>query len=590
MVSDTGDLVLVFNGEIFNFLELRDELQGSGVEFKTRSDTEVLLACCQQWGVERTVRRLVGMFAFAVWDRRLRTLTLARDRLGIKPLYYGVVAGSFVFASELKALSDVLSAAHLDPSAIAALLRHGYIGAPATIFSELKKLEPSATLVVRGDDSSTWTATPTKYWNATRVAIAGVLDPLPISDESTERLLQTMRTAVRDRMVADVPLGAFLSGGIDSSLVTALMAETKAEVRTFSIGFDDSKFDESRHAARVAKHLHTDHTEFRVSARDALNVLPLLPRLYDEPFADSSQIPTYLVCMLARQYVTVALTGDGGDELFGGYTRYRRAARVWGILQRLPTAARATIAGSGKRFLDQEHELDSVFRLLPTELEPWRLRTRTARVADLLSAPTQAEFYRRFVSLTDKPDELLICKELQPASFGDNEAWTDLPTAVERMMATDIVTYLPGDILTKVDRASMGASLEARVPLLDHRLVELSWRTPLTQKSHRGKDKWVLRELLARYLPRELFERGKQGFAIPLASWLRGELRSWADPLLSPSALAGDGIFDVSKVVQAWSDHTSRRRSCEAQLWSVLMFQAWLDAWESDWGYRPGLA
>lgn len=588
MVSRSSRFVLTFNGEIFNFKALRDVLAREGVEFHTDSDTEVLLNACEHWGVERAVRAFVGMFAFGLWDRQTRELTLVRDRLGIKPLYYGSRSDHFFFASELKPLAEFLADARLDPVAIGLLLRHGYIGAPRSIFRGLYKLPPATILTVSADDPESWSRAPRPYWDAGAFAIAGSLDPLPkAGDAICEPLLQQLRESVQLRMVADVPIGAFLSGGVDSSLVTALMKEARAEVQTFSIGFDDAEFDESHHAKQVASYLGTEHVEFRVTAKDAVDTLPDLPTLYDEPFADSSQIPTLLVCRLARRHVTVALTGDGGDELFGGYTRYRKARDLWSLVDCVGHGARNRLA-RGIRPLLNAPAPPSTPR--GTWLDSQRVRTRGFRALDLSTADSEAEFYRRFMSLTYDTEALLLQYPDPPRTLlGGAETWSRLPDPISRMMAADQVTYLPGDILTKVDRASMGASLEARVPLLDHRVVEMAWRVPPAMRCHDGREKWVLRELLGRFLPRRLFERRKQGFAVPLARWLRGELREWAEPLLSERRISQDGVFRADVVQTLWREHLQERRISDALIWSVLMFQAWLDAWEARAGYRPRL-
>lgn len=589
MVSRSSRFVLVFNGEIFNFRTLREALAREGAEFHTDSDTEVLLTSCERWGVERAVKAFVGMFAFALWDRQSRELTLVRDRLGIKPLYYGGLDKRFVFASELKPLAGFLAEARLDPVALGLLLRHGYIGAPRTIFRDLRKLPPGTILTVSADDPDSWNRAPRSYWDAAAFAIAGSLDPLPAEPEAIcEPLLERLRESVQLRMIADVPVGAFLSGGVDSSLVTALMKEANAHVQTFSIGFDDAEFDESHHARQVAKYLGTDHVEFRVTAKDALDTLPDLPSLYDEPFADSSQIPTLLVCRLARRHVTVALTGDGGDELFGGYTRYRKGRELWSLIRRISPGVRNRVA-QGLLPLLKVPPVGS-YRAGQIWIDSQRIRTRGLRALDLASAPTEVEFYRRFMSLTYDPEALLLQgPDPSRTLLGSAEAWARLNDPISRMMAADQVTYLPGDILTKVDRASMGASLEARVPLLDHRVVETAWRVPATMRCRDGREKWVLREVLGRYLPRKLFERRKQGFAVPLARWLRGELRDWAEPLLSTERLTRDGVFRADVVQNVWQEHLAGRRISDALIWSVLMFQVWLDAWEARAGYRPRL-
>jgi asparagine synthase (glutamine-hydrolysing) len=585
MTSSSGRFTLVFNGEIYNFMELRRELSALGFRFRSRSDAEVLLVACEVWGVDQAVKRSVGMFAFALWDHDARVLTLARDRLGKKPLYYGQLQGCFAFASELKALSELLPGAHLDPLAIAHLLRWSYIGEPRSIFSEVKKLLPGTMLSVRAGEPA-HQVSPISYWDAAEAAIRGERFPLVDGHEPVlEALLERLREAVQSRLIADVPLGALLSGGIDSSLICALMVEARSRVRTFSIGFAEAGFDEAPHAAKVARHLGTEHTEFRVGASDALSLVDELPRLYDEPFADSSQVPTYLVCKLARQHVTVALTGDGGDELFGGYTRYRHVSKAWTLTNLLPYSLRRTLARA--RALDEP--LGRALRSLPESVSSSRFRNRLLRSSELLRARSEAEFYSSFVAIWEDPDGLLAQPVQLPKVLGDRRTWAALSHPANRMMAADVVSYLPGDILTKVDRASMGASLEARSPLLDHRVAEFAFRLPGEHKIRGGQGKWHLRRLLARYLPGELFERPKQGFSIPLGRWLRCELKPWANSHLSPDRLHKDGVFEPTAVHQLWNDHLSGRTNAPALCWSVLALQSWLDRWESDYGFRPAL-
>lgn len=585
MTSVSGRFTMVFNGEIYNFRDLRQELLARGTQFRSRSDGEVLLAACEEWGVENAVRRAIGMFAFALWDHEARRLTLARDRLGKKPLYYGHLDGCFAFASELKALTEMLAGAHLDLSAVAHLLRWGYIGAPLSIFREVKKLMPGTTLSVDANALAV-EPTPIPFWDATEVALRGALSPnRDAPEQAAEALLVHLREAVQSRLVADVPLGALLSGGIDSSLVCALMAEVNPGVRTFSAGFAEADFDEAPHAAKVARHLGTEHTEFRVSAADALSLVDELPTLYDEPFADSSQIPTYLVCKLAREHVTVALTGDGGDELFGGYDRYRYIGNAWSLARLVPHLLRANVARSGA----VEYLLSTLGRTLPEGALPPRFTNRLLRGRELLSARSEAEFYASFVAVWEEPSKLLTRQAPLPQVLGSPQAWASIPHSAGRMMAADAVSYLPGDILTKIDRASMGASLEARSPLLDHRVAEFALGLPGEDKMRGGRGKWHLRHLLARFVPSELFERPKQGFSIPLEHWLRSELRPWADSLLSPAHLQKDGIFEPTTVRQLWSNHANGRTNASSLIWSVLSIQSWLERWETDHGFRPAL-
>ena len=576
MASHNGRFQIVFNGEIYNHHELRAQL--TGVTWRSQSDTETLLAAIAAWGVPKTLQSLVGMFAFAVWDLERRVLTLARDRMGEKPLYWGQLpGGDTVFASELKALR-----AHprwqgtVDRNALALLLRHNAIAAPYTIHTGIHKLRPGHWLELRADGSHTEAV----YWDLPGVARQQRSNSTELSDAAaTDRLEQLLSNAVRGQLMADVPLGAFLSGGVDSSVVVAMMQRHATQpVRTFAVGFDEEGFDEAQHARAVAKHLGTNHTELYVSASDALAVIPRLPSLYDEPFADSSQIPTFLICQMARQHVTVALSGDGGDELFAGYTRYQMTQRLWRSLARVPQPLRAAAA---KAVLALPPALWDSLLLAPLALLGRSVTLageRAHKFAEtVLPAADCAAMYRSLVSHWHDPASVVLGSQEPPTLLQDKRVMTAFDHPVDTMCLADMLTYLPDDILTKVDRAAMGVSLETRVPLLDHRLVEFSWQLPLHQKLRNGTSKWLLREVLYRHVPRALIERPKQGFGVPLAAWLRGPLRDWAENLLSASRLAADGYFDVAQVRARWADHQSGRRNCHYLLWDILMFQAWLD-------------
>ncbi|MBA2670643.1 MAG: asparagine synthase (glutamine-hydrolyzing), partial [Gemmatimonadetes bacterium] len=589
MISASGRYVIVFNGEIYNFRELRNELKGS-YHFDGTSDTEVMLAAIEAYGLVAAVRRFVGMFAFALWDRETKQLHLVRDRVGIKPLYYGVMGGTLVFGSELNALrAHPGFTGEIDRESLCLLLQHNCIPAPHSIFRGIRKLLPGTILSMRSPEDLVRGVGPVPYWSARDVAASGLQEPFAVSDEEAITALdKLLREAVGSRMVADVPLGAFLSGGVDSSLVVALMqAQSNRPVKTFSIGSPDQQYDEAQYASAVAAHIGTDHTELYVTPEDALAVIPMLPTIYDEPFADSSQIPTYLVSRLARQEVTVSLSGDGGDELFGGYNRHVWGSRVWNSIRRVPLPLRQA-AG---RFVEgtSPASWDRFYRVLepviPAGLRQQMFGYKVHKLAGIVSSESPEALYGRVSSHSLDPRSLVLdVPELhEPMMPGDSERGWDFTS---QMMYRDLVTYLPDDILTKLDRASMAVSLEARVPLLDHRVIEFAWRVPMHQKIRNGQSKWLLREVLYRHVPRSLIERPKAGFGIPLDSWLRGPLRDWAESLLEPTRLRDEGYFDPAPIRAKWEQHLSGRSSWQYHLWDVLMFQAWLEA-ERDGGTSP---
>jgi asparagine synthase (glutamine-hydrolysing) len=573
MVGAAGRYVLAFNGEIYNHLKLRAEL--TGVDWRGHSDTETLLAGFEVWGVEATLQRTIGMFAFALWDREQRVLALGRDRLGEKPLYYGWqgqgAQSVFLFGSEVSALRrHPAFTAPINRDALALYMRHNCIGGEHSIYQGIHKLLPGHLLSLAAGQTEprVWA-----WWSAAEVAQRGVLEPFAGSAEQAVDALEALLiSAVGQQMVADVPLGTFLSGGIDSSTVVALMqAQSSRPVKTFSIGFHEAGYNEAEHAKAVAQHLGTDHTEFYVSAQQAIDVIPKLPTLYAEPFADSSQIPTYLVSQLARQHVKVSLSGDGGDELFCGYNRYQMTAQLWGKLQRVPKSLRSAAAAAITAVSPERW--DSLGRFLTVA----RLGDKLHKGADLLIHTTVAELYCGMVSHWPEAD-LLVLGAHEPASMltGPKTALQGL-SDVERMMALDMLNYLPDDILVKVDRAAMGVSLETRVPLLDHRVVEFAWSLPLDYKLRNGVTKWPLREILYRYVPRELIDRPKMGFGLPIGVLLRGPLRDWADSLINESRLRQEGYFNPIPIRKKWAEHLSGKRNWEHHLWAALMFQAWLE-------------
>jgi asparagine synthase (glutamine-hydrolysing) len=581
MVSHGGDWVIVFNGEIYNFADLRAELEACGHAFRGHSDTEVMLAAFEAWGFEAALRRFNGMFAFAVWQRSARKLYLARDRLGKKPLYYGWAGKTFLFGSELKALQ-----AHpdfrgeIDAGALALFLRHCYVPSPYSIYRGICKLPPASWIALGGEAPGAMPE-PVPFWSVKQVAEEGLRRPFASAGEALEALDHLLRDAVKLRMIADVPLGAFLSGGIDSSLVVALMqAQTTRPVKTFAIGFHEESFDEARHARAVAEHLGTDHTEQYVTPADAMHVIPCLPAMFDEPFADSSQIPTFLVSKLARSRVTVSLSGDGGDELFGGYSAYQTNLRFWRRYGGLPRTARRLLAAGARALSPQAWDglfarLDPV---LPAAVKRSGAGIRLHRLATALSQDTAETVYRSLMSFWQPPFTLVRGASEPLTAFTDPARRAAVDSFAATMMYLDMVAYLPDDILVKVDRASMAVSLEARGPLLDYRVAELAWRIPLSMKIRQGQGKWILRQLLYRYVPPELVERPKAGFAVPIGVWMRGPLREWAEELLRPERLAEDGLLDPAPVQNVWRQHIHGVHDWGRHLWPVLMFQAWRQA------------
>lgn len=575
MRSTSGRYIIVFNGEIYNFGDLRKELERAdpAIQFRGHSDTEVMLACFERWGVRSSLPRFNGMFAFAVWDAWERRLHLVRDPIGEKPLYYAATPNTFLFGSELKSLrAHPDCPREIDPAALALYLESGYVPAPYSIYKNVFKLIPGALLTIQDGLNR---QTVERFWSFKDIAEQGCANPLDVSDEEASSLLEKLISdAVGIRMVADVPLGAFLSGGIDSTLVVALMQSLSTKpVKTFTIGFHEAQFNEAVAAKEVARHLRTEHTEWYVTPADALDVVPRLPTLYDEPFADSSQIPTFLVSSLARKHVTVSLSGDGGDELFAGYRHYLRVRDQWKTVSSLPVGIRSRLSRALSPLTCDSPGLlaRGALALLPRSLSRQRLR----KFAALARSAHGTEFYDLFQRHWRNPPVRQTAGG--PFTRGRNEL--ERPRCSEfllEMMGADTLAYLPDDILVKVDRAAMGVSLESRIPLLDPRIVQLAWRLPVRQKLRFGRTKWILRAILRRHIPEALIERPKSGFGVPVAQWLRGPLRDWAEDLIDPSRIRNEGYLENAPIRWRWNEHLSGKDDHSGPLWSVLMFQAWL--------------
>ena len=588
MHSASGRYVMVFNGEVYNFWDLRRALESRGHTFRGHSDTEVMLAAIEEWDIDEALSRFNGMFAFAVWDRQDRRLQLARDRLGEKPLYYGWMRNTFLFGSELKAfVAHPDFAPEINRDALALHLRYGCIPAPYSVYRGIHKLLPGTRLALKLSDRANARA-PIPYWSAEEVACRALDDPFDGSaDDATVCLDELLRDGVKMRMVADVPLGAFLSGGVDSSTLVALMqAQSTRPVKTFSIGFHEDSYNEAKHAAAVAKHLGTEHTEFYVSPADAMRVIPKLPTFYDEPFSDSSQIPTYLVAALARAHVTVSLSGDGGDELFGGYKRYFTWGAAWNRIGWMPQPFLDAASWGLRRMRPQQwnHLARLAWPLLPEAARVDAPGDKVYRLAQILAAQDSPSRYQATVSAWQSPDSVVQGGQEPPNFIHERCQSLESPDFRHHLMFLDAVVYLPDDILVKVDRATMAVALEARAPYLDHRVVEFAARLPMNMKFRDGQGKWILRRLLEWYVPKELTDRPKKGFSLPIGDWLRGPLRDWAEDLLHERRLKGEGFFHAGTVRQRWEEHLSGRRDLRHHLWALLMFQAWLDRWSKPAG------
>lgn len=577
MLSASGRWVIAYNGEVYNHLDVRKELDAAGAApaWRGHSDTETLLAGIEAWGVDATLKRCVGMFAFAAWDRTERSLWLARDRIGEKPLYYGWQGDTFLFGSELKALrAHPAFKANVDRGALALYLRHNYVPGPYSIHQGIFKLPAGTWLKLEAGQRD---ATPTVYWSLADVAERGTADPFRGSDaEAVDELARLLGKAVAGQCMADVPLGALLSGGIDSSLITALtQAQSTRPIRTFTIGFEDKSYDEAGYAHAIAMHLGTEHTELQLTAADALNLVPRLPEIYDEPFADSSQIPTHLVMALARRHVTVALSGDAGDEFFGGYNRYFLGPSAWKKIGWMPAPLRR-MAGAAMTAIPA-HTLNTVVGPISRHLGIGQPGDKAHKLGQRLRyVQNLDDLYVSLVTEWPDAEHMVVSGRIPPNLLDDRERWPNFQDPVARMMALDGLSYLPDDILVKVDRAAMAVSLETRAPFLDRDVVAFAWRLPLSMKLRDGRGKWLLRQLLDRHVPRALIERPKMGFGIPLDHWLRGPLRDWAGDLLAEDRLRREGYLRPEAITRTWRAHLRGEGSFGYRLWSVLMFQAWL--------------
>jgi asparagine synthase (glutamine-hydrolysing) len=579
MLSQPGRYVMVFNGEIYNFGELRSRLSQLGHQFRGHSDTEVMLAAFMEWGVTAAVSRFVGMFAVAVWDTEARVLHLGRDRMGEKPLYYGWVGETLLFGSELKALvTHPQWQGEIDRDALALFVRQGYIPAPYSIYAGINKLPPGTILSLPA--SQPQAATPIAYWDLQTAVMEGRNNPFRGSDaEAITHLDKLLRSTINEQMIADVPLGAFLSGGIDSSTVVALMqAQSTRPIKTFSIGFTEPQYNEAEYAKAVATHLGTDHTELYVTPTEAIDVIPQLPTLYDEPFADSSQIPTYLVSKLAREHVTVSLSGDAGDELFCGYSRYFTAQGIWDKIGWIPVGMRQFYA---KLLLsvsiDRWDEIIAQIGKAVPRLRQPQQGDRMHLLGNFLARKQPLDLYAQMMSLSPDAAPIVLNSTEPETILSHPPDWLKGLDFTSQMMYVDSITYLPDDVLAKVDRAAMSVSLESRVPFLDRRVIEFAWKLPLSMKIRDGKGKWLLRQVLYQYVPRELIDRPKMGFGVPIDLWLRAELRDWAESLLAVDRLEREGFFNVQAVRQQWAEHLSGKFNRCYSLWNILMFQAWLD-------------
>jgi asparagine synthase (glutamine-hydrolysing) len=586
MQSNSGRFVLTYNGEIYNHLEIRHELKKNNFNSKWQgnSDTETLLQAIDYWGLEITLQKIEGMFAFGLWDKKTHCLTLVRDRIGEKPLYFGWQGKGdnkvFIFGSELKALkAHPEFKGEIRRDSIALQLRHNYIPAPYSIYKDIFKLPPGHYLELKESDLKNSSLPNSKtYWSLIETAIYGNNNQLTNSEENIQKdLEELLQSSVKKQMISDVPLGAFLSGGVDSSVLVALMqSQSNLPVKTFTIGFREEDYNEADHAKKIAKHLGTNHTELYVSSKRAMEVIPKIPLIYDEPFSDSSQIPTFLVAQLASKQVKVALSGDAGDELFCGYNRYIMSKKFWNIVSLIPLSCRK-ILSSGLKILSSQN-WQRISKVLPSSSQYHNFGDKIYKGVDALKAKTLSDLHYILSSHWQNPTEIVFSTKEPETIFNELRPLLKDLNGQEQMMALDFITYLPDDILVKVDRASMASSLETRIPFLDHKLIEYVWKIPHSLKYRNGKGKWILRQILNKYVPKNLTERPKTGFAVPIDTWLRGPLRDWAENLLNEKRLSEEGYFNPKLVRDKWTEHLSGKRNWQHHLWDILMFQAWIDA------------
>jgi asparagine synthase (glutamine-hydrolysing) len=585
MKSNSGRFVLTYNGEIYNHLELRRELEikNPGMKWRSNSDTETLLEGIESWGLEVVLKKIVGMFAFVLWDKKIRTLILAKDRMGEKPLYFGWqgkgINKVFIFGSELKALrAHPEFRGEINRDAIALQLRHSYIPSPYSIYKHIYKLRPGNYLELKENDLKVGLLPNSKpYWSVVDTAVSGVNNLPPLSEKNIKSDLEKLiQSSIKQQMMSDVPLGAFLSGGVDSSTVVALMQKTSSRpIKTFTIGFNEGDYNEANYAKKVAKHLGTDHTEMYVSAEQAMAVIPKLSTIYDEPFSDSSQIPTFLVSELAKKKVTVSLSGDGGDELFCGYNRYIESNNLWKKLRLIPLPFRKRLASLIESISPQTW--NKLSKLIPDSNKHSNFGDKMHKGASVLDCKELYDLYYRLVSHWQNPNEIVLNSREPDTLLTSYKPEFPGLDSIQKMMTLDCITYLPDDILVKVDRAAMATSLETRTPFLDHRIVEYAHRIPQSSKLKNGQGKWILREILQKYVPKNLIERPKMGFGVPIDTWLRGPLKDWAESLLSETRLRQEGYLNPDLIRIKWNEHLSEKKNWQYHLWDVLMFQAWYD-------------
>lgn len=587
MESANGRYMLIFNGEIYNHLDLRKQYfaEGNRCEWRGHSDTETILECLAVWGAEATLKRVIGMFAFALWDKDEKNLILARDRMGEKPLFYGWNSNILFFGSELKSFdANPIFQGEIDRSSLSSFLRFSYVPSPYSIYKNINKLLPGTYICIHTKDhnpSKRVALKPKAYWSVLEIAQLGQMQKfLGTEKDALIELQDLLAKAIQLQMISDVPLGAFLSGGIDSTLVVAIMQSlVTSPVKTFTIGYHGSNYNEAVFAKQIAHHIGTDHTELYVSPKDALEAIPLLPTIYDEPFADASQIPTYLVSRMTKKFVTVSLSGDAGDELFGGYNRHFWANRLWQRTRGIPLIIRQLLASTLTVLSADQWDIvyGQIMKIVPA-LNISLPGDKIHKLSNILYSKSKEDLYLKLVSHWRDPDKIVIGGTEHPTVIANLENWNAFDEFEHQMMYFDAVSYLTDDILQKVDRAAMSVSLETRVPFLDHRLVEFAWKLPLSLKIRNGQGKWLLRQLLSKYVPDNLTNRPKMGFGVPIDSWLRGPLREWAESLLCEKRLLDEGYFQPKLIRQKWKEHLSGRGNWQYYLWNILVFQAWLDA------------